>query len=102
TVLIPIIPIAVQHSREMSQGQGQGGSDGEDGRWLRRNKRSNRGRVKARRTAPPTVMSESGQGHSLRCRSIQLSLTEYSQSKHRVRSGCCCPRPRRLLCTRKG
>src|SRR6267378_1622281 len=30
---------------------------------------------------------------TLRC---QLSLTAYSQSKHRVRSGCCCPRPRRL------
>jgi hypothetical protein len=58
--------------------KGQGGSDGEDGRWLRRNKRSNRGRVKARRTAPPTAMSESGQGHPLRCRSIQLSLTEFS------------------------
>ena len=29
-----------------------------------------------------TVMNESGQGHPLRCRSIQLSLTEYSLSKH--------------------
>jgi len=35
--------------------KGQGKSDEEDGRWLRRNKRSNRGRVKARWTAPPTV-----------------------------------------------
>jgi hypothetical protein len=64
-------------------------------RWkmVKEEEEKQQGQGKARWTAPPTV---SGQGHLLRCRSIQLSLTDYSQSKHRVRSGYCCPWPRRL------
>ena len=91
-----LIPIAIQHSREMSQGQRARQKWWGGWKMVKQEEKKQQGQGKARWTAPPTVMSEPGQGHLLRCRSIQLSLTEYSLSKHKVGSGYCCPRPRRL------